>query len=165
MYTHFVGFVVSHGRIQKGAGGPDPHENSQNIGFLSNTGLDPLKNYKAIKPAFNVWHSSARQQNAISILMAFCWRAGDSPLIVVFDPFPSNNNNNKKNVVKFGPPLTKLSGSTHPAMTHISISLYNRNGLLFINCLPFVPWCWASRKVLVLSCSYVCPFQFCNNLE
>ena len=31
-------------------GGPDPPppEKSQNIGFLSNTGPDPLKNYKAI---------------------------------------------------------------------------------------------------------------------
>ena len=118
------------GGSRRGTGGPDPHESSQNIGFLSNTGLDPLKNYKAIKPAFNVWHSSARQRNAISILLAFCWRAGDGPLIVVFDHFPTNNNK-KNNVVKVGPPLTKLSGSTHPAVTHISITLYNRNGLLF----------------------------------
>ena len=31
-------------------------EKSQNIGFLSNTGQDPLKNHKATKPAFNVGH-------------------------------------------------------------------------------------------------------------
>ena len=40
-----------------GTGGPDPHpqpEKSQNIGFLSNTGLDLLKNHKATKPAFIV---------------------------------------------------------------------------------------------------------------
>ena len=30
-----------------GAGGPDPSEKSQNIGFLSNTDPDPLKNHKA----------------------------------------------------------------------------------------------------------------------
>ena len=28
-----------------GTGGRDPHENSQNIEFLSNTGPDPLKNH------------------------------------------------------------------------------------------------------------------------
>ena len=42
---------VGHVRIQGGgAGGPDPPENHKNIGFLSNTGPDPL----ATKPAFNV---------------------------------------------------------------------------------------------------------------
>ena len=44
-----------------GTGGPDPMENHKNIGFLSITGLDPLKNHKATKPAFNVGLSSARQ--------------------------------------------------------------------------------------------------------
>ena len=33
-----------------GAGGPDPPEKSQNIGFLSNAGLDPLEHHKATKP-------------------------------------------------------------------------------------------------------------------
>ena len=38
-----------------GTGGPDPTpENHKNVGFLSNTGQDPLKNHKATKPAFNV---------------------------------------------------------------------------------------------------------------
>ena len=46
-----------------------------------NTGADPLKTYKATKPAFNVGPSSARQRNAI--LMAFRWWANDCPLIVV----------------------------------------------------------------------------------
>ena len=49
----------------EGAGGSDPPEKSQNKGFLSNTGPDPLKNQKATKPAFNVGPSSARQRNAI----------------------------------------------------------------------------------------------------
>ena len=46
-------------------GGPDPPENSQKIGFLSNTGTDPLKNRKATRPEFNVRPSSGRQRNAI----------------------------------------------------------------------------------------------------
>ena len=44
-----------------GAGGPDPPEKSQKIGFLSNTGPDLLKNHKATKPAFNVGQLLARQ--------------------------------------------------------------------------------------------------------
>ena len=60
-----------HGRIQRGGGGggrgsgPPRPENSQNIGFSSNTGPDPLNNRKATKPAFNIGPSSARQRNAI----------------------------------------------------------------------------------------------------
>ena len=66
-----------------GGGGSAPFpENHKNIGFLSKSGPDPLKNHKAIKPVFNVGPSSARQQNAIQ--MAFRWRADGSPLIVVF---------------------------------------------------------------------------------
>ena len=49
----------------RGMGTPPPLKNHKNIGFLSNTGLDPLKNYKATKPVFNVGPSSARQRNAI----------------------------------------------------------------------------------------------------
>ena len=39
-----------------GTGGPDPPplKNHKNLGFLSNTGSDLLKNHKATKPAFNV---------------------------------------------------------------------------------------------------------------
>ena len=50
-----------------GTGGPDPLplKKHKNIGFLSNTGPDPLNNYKASKPAFNVEPSSLRQRNAI----------------------------------------------------------------------------------------------------
>ena len=58
--------VLLHAQIQRGDGrsGPPP-EKSQNIGFLSNTGPDPLKNHKASKPEFNVGPSLARQRNAI----------------------------------------------------------------------------------------------------
>ena len=48
--------------------GPDPTRpvmNHKIIGFLSNTGPDPLKNHKATTPEFNVRPSSARQRNAI----------------------------------------------------------------------------------------------------
>ena len=56
-----------HVLIQRGgAEGPDPSmKNHKNIGFLSNTGPDPLKNQKATKPAFNVGPTLACQQNAI----------------------------------------------------------------------------------------------------
>ena len=50
-----------------GAGGadhPPPRENHGNIGFLSNTGPEPLENHKATKPAFNVGPPLARQRNA-----------------------------------------------------------------------------------------------------
>ena len=46
-------------------GSGPPLKNYKNIGFLSDTGLDHLKNHKATKPAFNVGPTSARQRNAI----------------------------------------------------------------------------------------------------
>ena len=51
------------------AGGldPPPPENHKNIGFLSNTGPDPLENHKATKPAFNVWPPSACLLNGVSL--------------------------------------------------------------------------------------------------
>ena len=48
---------------ERGSG--PPLENHKNIGFLSNTGPDPLKYPIATKPAFNVGPSSARQRNTI----------------------------------------------------------------------------------------------------
>ena len=60
-----------------GRGSGPTLKNHKNIGFISNTGPDPLKNHKGTKPVFNVGHSSARQRNAI--LMAFRWRADDDP--------------------------------------------------------------------------------------
>ena len=77
-----------HVRIQRGSGGPDPHpeKNTKTIGFLSNTGLDPLKNYKATKPAFNV------------APMAFRWRADEGPLIVVSCILPQSTKKTKKKI-------------------------------------------------------------------
>ena len=58
---------VGHGRIQRGGQGVrTPLKNHKNIGFLSNTGADHLKNHRATKPAFNVGPSSARQRNAVN---------------------------------------------------------------------------------------------------
>ena len=65
-----------------GQGGPDPLKNHIAIGFLSNTGLDPLKYHKATKPAFNVVPTSARQRNAIE--MAFCCWVDNGLLLLVF---------------------------------------------------------------------------------
>ena len=60
-------------RWEQGARTPPPMKNFKNIGLLSNTDQDTLKNSKATKPACNVGPSSTRH-----------WRAHDDPLIVVF---------------------------------------------------------------------------------
>ena len=79
--------AVPEGKGGGGSGSP-PSENHTAIGFLSYTGLDPLKNHKVTKPAFNVGPSSACQRNSISV--AFRSRADDGPLLVVFgSPLPS----------------------------------------------------------------------------
>ena len=52
------------GWIQGGGGGRGsgpPLKNHKNIGFLSNSGPDPLKNHEATEPVFNVGPLSARQ--------------------------------------------------------------------------------------------------------
>ena len=64
-------------RWGRGADPPPPTHTLKNpkaIGFLSVTGLDPLKNHKATKPAFNVGPA----------LETFPWLADDFPLLVVF---------------------------------------------------------------------------------
>ena len=53
-------FLTVMGRSRGGIGGPDPPERSQKIGFLSNTGPDPLKKRKATRPDFNVRPSYGR---------------------------------------------------------------------------------------------------------
>ena len=73
-----------------------PLKSHKNLGFLSNTGPDPLKNHKVTKPEFNAGPSWARQRN----------RADDGLLLVVFG-------SNLKKIVKVGPHLTKLSGSAY----------------------------------------------------
>ena len=57
---------LMHLRIQREDRGPDPLlKNHKNIGFLNSSDPDPLKNYEATEPSFNVRPSSVRQRNAI----------------------------------------------------------------------------------------------------
>ena len=77
-----TGMGGSRGGERKGVRTPPPQKKDHKKGFLSNTGLDHLKNRKATRTEFNVRPSSGRQQHAIS--MAFCWQADDCPLLVVF---------------------------------------------------------------------------------
>ena len=48
--------------------GSGPPGKSQAIGFLINTGPDPMENHKATKPVFNVGLPSARRQNGFSLV-------------------------------------------------------------------------------------------------
>ena len=107
---------AQHAPIQSGAEVLTPSlKNHKNIGSLSNTGSDPLKNHKTTEPAFHVGPSSARQRN-----MAFPWRADDGPLIVVFH----SSLLHVIKVVSVGPSPTKLSGSAH-AQYVLALALYH----------------------------------------
>ena len=61
-------------------------ENYKAIWLHRNTVADPFENHKAAKPNFNVKPLSVHQRNTIS--MAFCLRADDGPLLVVFGSSP-----------------------------------------------------------------------------
>ena len=123
---------LSMGRFRGGTGGLDPLKDSKNIGFLSNTGPDPLKNHKATKPAF-IGMPAKRHFNVV-ILMMFRWLSDDGPLIVVFVwiLFP------QKMVVKVGPPLAIFSGSTHALLVNISLAVNGKSSLeqtfVFLSC-------------------------------
>ena len=54
----------------RGSGQP-PLKNHNNLDFLSNTGLGPLKNHKATKPEFNVGPSAFRWPAFSGILIIF----------------------------------------------------------------------------------------------
>ena len=92
-----------------GAGGSDPPplKNHKTIGFPSNTGPDPLKKSQGYQASIQCWAI-----NGTIVKLHFngvCWRADVGPLMVVFgSSLPSSTK--KKNVVKVGPPLAKLSG-------------------------------------------------------
>ena len=76
--------------------GPDPPlKNLKHTRFLSDTGPHPLKNHRAIEPAFNVVPTSA----------------DDGPFIVVSGSFLLSSTKNKN--VKVGPFLANLSGSVN----------------------------------------------------
>ena len=79
--------------------------------FSCNTGPDPLK-----KSQLPSQHSMLcrHRHTSETPFNAFRWRADDDPLIVVLgSSLPSSTKQEKKNVVKVGPPLTKPSGSAH----------------------------------------------------
>ena len=80
----------------RGADHP-PQKKHKSIEFLSNTGLDPLKNHKATNP-YSV--SSHRG-----------WWADNCPLLVLFGSPHSKNKTKKK--CKSWTPSEKLSGSVH----------------------------------------------------
>ena len=87
--------LIRGSRGGQGVRTPPPLKYHKAIGFLSNTGPDPLENHKATMPAFYVGPTSARQRNAIK--MAFRWRANDGPLIVVFESsLPLSNKQTKR---------------------------------------------------------------------
>ena len=99
---------IYHARIQRGGGQGLLHKN---IGSLSNIGTDPLeKKHKATKKPARIqcWAiigtPAKRHLNGVSLAgrrrSAYSGALILSPLI-----------DSKKNVVKVGPPLTKLSGS------------------------------------------------------
>ena len=104
----------------RGTGGPDPPPSkiTKNIGFLSNTGPDPLKNHKAIRG----YHSMFGNHRLASET-PFKWRFAGGPTMARFKwhfrfflPSSTKNKTKTKNVVSVGPPPplpTKLSGSAH----------------------------------------------------
>ena len=102
----WMGHIVLFGYMcgSRGGGGGQgvrtpPLENYKNIWFLSNTGPDPLKITKIPSQ-----HSMLDHHRTTS----------ETPLKVIFgSSIPSSTKKKKKNVFKFGPPLTKLSGSAH----------------------------------------------------
>ena len=76
------------------------------------------RSYKATKPAFNVWLSSACQRNAIlpASETPFKWRFAGGSMMTSFKCYLALVNTilvlfNKKNVIRIGPRLAKLSGS------------------------------------------------------
>ena len=79
---------------------PEGSNHHKAIGFLSNTRLGPLENHSAIKPAFNLCPSSARQRNTISL--AFSWRVDDGQLLVVFGSslYPNQLKKHKSQIVR-----------------------------------------------------------------
>ena len=57
--------TIKQGRIQRGVGGPDPPEKSQNYRVSKQYWSGSPENHKATKPSFIARPSSARQRNAI----------------------------------------------------------------------------------------------------
>ena len=64
-YGIYYFVFILHARIQRGAGSPDPppplDKSQKYIGFLSNTGPDPLQNHKAAKPVSAIIGTPAKR--------------------------------------------------------------------------------------------------------
>ena len=95
----------SHARIW----GSPPQKNHKNIGFLSNTSPDPLKNHKATKLGH---HRPTSEMPLNGVLLAGQWWPTFSALshwwalfLVLF------KKTKQKNIIRIGPPLWKLSGT------------------------------------------------------
>ena len=86
-----------------GQGDRTPLENHTNIGFLSNTGLDPLKITKLPSQHSMVGH----YRHASVLLAGRCWPTFSGISIL------SPSHQLKIEVFSVGPPLTKLSGSAN----------------------------------------------------
>ena len=135
-----------------GTGGPDPPpplKNHKNIGFPSNTVPDSLKNrsYQASIQCWGIIGTPVKRH-----LMAFRWRADDGPLKVVLGsslPSSTKIKEEKKNVVKDGPPQTNLSGSAH-------VSKQLRKMLLLLLLLLLL-WLLLLFWLSVTSLSTMCP--------
>ena len=82
---------------REGAGNPTPPPSEK---ITKIYGVLAILAHKATKPTFNVRPSSARQQNAISIV--FCSQADDGLVLVVFGSFLLSS----KNFIKGGPDNT-----------------------------------------------------------
>ena len=96
---------------------PPPEKSQKNRVSLKYWSGSP-ENHKATKPAFN-----------------------DGPFIAVFGSYiPSST---KKNVIKFGLPLTKLSGSAHAALVTISL---NTAKIYFLQLFA----CWVTLHVFAI---------------
>ena len=73
-------------------------ENHKNIGFFSNTGQDPLKNHKATI----IGTPAKRHLNGVLLVCQRCPAYSDILILSALIKL-------EKNVVKVGPPWTKLS--------------------------------------------------------
>ena len=78
-----VSIVCTHVRIQRETGGPDPpFKNHKNIGFLSNTGPDPLKS-QSYKASIQCWAiigpPAKRNLNGVTLAGRY-----DGPLLMLF---------------------------------------------------------------------------------
>ena len=106
MYMH----TCTHVRIQREnrGSGPPPLKNRKNIGFLSNTGLEPLKITKLASKHHRLASETPYKSRfgGGSMLARLKWCVFG--LVWILPPLLK-----EKQIVKVGPLLAKLSGSAH----------------------------------------------------